>query len=204
MVNLDYPVEGDKLPTDQGYALYSGLSRLVPLLHKHSCPVLVGPITGEFTGCGQLQLNRQRSRLRLRLPAEQIPVFLGLAGQSLQIMGCQIHLGVPQVRAVHPAPSLIARLVVIKGFMEPQPFLDACRRQLDALDVSGDVALPLVTQGTHGGKPRRRVLKIKEKHVVGFAVQITGLTAEESVKVQENGLGGRKKMGCGFFVPLRR
>jgi len=33
-------------------------------------------------------------------------------------------------------------------------------------------------------------------------VLIEGLTAEESLTVQEHGLGGRRHMGCGLFVPF--
>jgi CRISPR-associated protein Cas6 len=47
------------------------------------------------------------------------------------------------------------------------------------------------------------VLRIKEKRVVGFPLRVTGLTAEESITLQEQGLGGRSKMGCGFFMPTR-
>jgi len=68
--------------------------------------------------------------------------------------------------------------------------------------VQGEAGIPLVRAGKHAGKPRRHVLRIKGQQVVGFSVQLTGLTAEESVTVQEHGLGGRRKMGCGFFVPL--
>jgi CRISPR-associated protein Cas6 len=46
-------------------------------------------------------------------------------------------------------------------------------------------------------------LRIHGKRIVGFSVIIQGLTAEESMKLQEHGLGGRGKMGCGFFVPLK-
>jgi len=32
-------------------------------------------------------------------------------------------------------------------------------------------------------------------------LHVNGLTAEESIKLQEIGLGGRRHMGCGIFVP---
>ena len=45
---------------------------------------------------------------------------------------------------------------------------------------------------------------IRGKTIVGFSVIVHGLTEEGSVKLQEEGIGGRGKMGCGFFVPLGR
>ena len=47
------------------------------------------------------------------------------------------------------------------------------------------------------------MLRIKGKRVIGYALQVAGLTAEESVRLQELGLGGRTRMGCGFFVPYQ-
>jgi CRISPR-associated protein Cas6 len=201
-VELHFPVLGEMLPTDHGYALYAGLSSLIPALHVADSPVAVGPILGEAAGGGILRLGTRGGRLRLRLPVDQVPAFLPLAGKSLEVGDHRIRLGVPQVRPLVPAPSLAARLVVVKGFTEPGPFLGACRRQLDSLGVAGEVGIPLARRGGPEGEPRRRVLRVKDRRVVGFAVQVTGLTAEESLRVQERGIGGRRRMGCGFFLPL--
>lgn len=46
-------------------------------------------------------------------------------------------------------------------------------------------------------------MRIKDKMVVGFQVEVTQLTGEESITLQEQGIGGRRRMGCGIFVPLR-
>ncbi len=221
-IELQFPVQGTSLPTDHGYALYAALCRLAPAIHATDCLVLVGSIGGEYAGEGQLRIDRDRSRLPIRLPAEQIPSLLPLAGKVLDVSGHRLRLGVPNVRTLIPAPSLMARLVILKAstprtnpadkdsrnqqatkrYLDPAPFLDGCRRQLDELGIPGDIGIPLVPTGPHAGKPRRHILRIKDKTIAGFSLQITGLTAEESIALQEHGLGGRKKMGCGFFVPL--
>jgi CRISPR-associated protein Cas6 len=112
-------------------------------------------------------------------------------------------VGVPRVRSLIPAPALIARIVTIKKFITPAPFLEAVRRQLDALGIAGEAQLPLTKVGKRQGTPHRHVIRIKGKQVVGFAVQVAGLTADESIRLQEHGLGGRRTMGAGFFVPRR-
>ncbi len=212
MVDLEFPVLGSTLPTDYAYALYASLSHPLKELHAENNGIQIGPVFGRQLGDGQLQLDPRCSRLRLRLPAESIPMVLPLAGKSLDIGGHKVRLGVPQVRALVPAPSLIARLVTIKksnrhdedgtkSCMEPTAFLEAVRRQLDKLGIRGEAAIPLRQKGPRAREPRRLVLRVHGKRVVGFAVQVTGLTAEESIKLQEVGLGGKRKMGCGFFVP---
>jgi CRISPR-associated protein Cas6 len=197
-----FPVIGNELPADHSYPLYSAVAGILPALHNGELGPAIASITGQFLGNGLFALN-DHSYLRIRLPSEQISAVLPLAGKALVIAGHRVRLGVPRVIALTPAPALIARLVTIKGFTEPGPFVEAARRQLDELKIAGGPGIPLITAGPRAGQPRRRILRIKDKRVVGFALQVTALTAEESITLQEHGLGGRRRMGCGFFLPLR-
>jgi CRISPR-associated protein Cas6 len=49
----------------------------------------------------------------------------------------------------------------------------------------------------------RRTVRIREKEVVGYGLDVSRLTAEASILLQEHGLGGRRPFGCGVFVPGR-
>jgi CRISPR-associated endonuclease/helicase Cas3 len=128
---------------------------------------------------------------------------MSLAGKGIAIMRHHIRLGVPQVRALEPSPSLYARVVAIKHATEVALVCAAARRQLDELGIGGRVRVPdhVVKGGTV--EPQRRVLRIKKAVIVGFALLVEGLTDEESLRLQELGLGGRRRMGCGFFVPVK-
>lgn len=189
-IDLAFRVIGTTVPVDHGYALYAAISRLVPALHA-TREVAVHPIRGRYRGEGELALLPP-SRLTLRLPAHGIPSYLPLAGTVLALEGHPLRVGVPDVRGLHPAATLYARLVTIKGFMEPGPFLEAARRQVQDMEVVADLQV---------GK--RRTLCVKGTQVVGFEVLAAHLSAEDSVHLQEVGIGGRRRMGCGVFVPLR-
>lgn len=201
-IDLVFPVQGSELPTDHAYPLYAALAGRLPALHNGELSIAIASIGGNYVGSGKLAVG-PHSKLRLRLPVEQIPTVLPLAGSPLEIAGQRLRLGVPRVVALIPAPAVVARLVTIKGFTEPAEFVEAARRQLDALNVAGELGIPLIESGTRAGQPRRRVLRIKGKQVVGYSLQVTGLTAADSITLQEAGLGGRRKLGCGFFVPIR-
>jgi CRISPR-associated protein Cas6 len=67
------------------------------------------------------------------------------------------------------------------------------RRQMEALGISGRMDLC-----------ERRTFRVHHKNVVGYSMTISELTAEESVALQENGLGGRRRMGCGMFGPVEK
>jgi CRISPR-associated protein Cas6 len=189
IIDLCFRITGTSVPLDHGYLLYAGLSRLLPRLHESKW-LGVHPLTGLRVG-KELQLARG-SRLRLRLPAERISEVLGVAGKRIELNGSAVHVGVPEIRMLQPVAALRARLVNIKGFEEDQPFREAAQRQLDALGVRGQL-----------GVGRRRVMRIKDKTIVGYHVVVAELTAEESIALQEHGIGGRRRMGCGIFVPVR-
>lgn len=202
-IELQFPVLGQSLPADHGYALYGSLARLLTHLHSDEEVAAIGPIEGQYAGGNRLALERNRSRLRLRMPVGQIGAVLPLAGKELNVAGHKLRLGVPTVHALMPASSLIARIVTIKGFTEANDLIDAARRQLDSMHVAAQASIPLIETGEREGQPRRRIITIKGKRVVGYCLLVTGLTGDESLTLQEQGIGGRRKMGCGFFVPAR-
>lgn len=209
VVDLAFSLRGRQIAVDHGYALFGAISRVLPELHGDA-NVGIHPIRGQLAGSRRLTLTGQ-SQMVLRLPAMRVPSALHLAGQQLDLDGATIGVGIPTVQALRPAPALVSRLVVIKGFLEPSAFLDAARRQIEALGVGGRVALvarklpeSLDKQvGRAAGEPIRRTLRVRDKTVVGFALAVTELTADESIRVQEAGVGGRRRFGCGLFMPLR-
>ncbi|MBD3284839.1 type I-MYXAN CRISPR-associated protein Cas6/Cmx6 [candidate division WOR-3 bacterium] len=210
-VDVSFKLQGSSIPVDHGYLLYSTVSKHIPEIHGNE-EVGLHPVTGQLAGNRLLSIT-DRSSLIFRLSSDRISQILPIAGKELNIGEYKIRIGVPQTRALVPSARLYSRLVVIKGFMEPKPFLEAVQRQLDALNIKGKPSLveqPHIADanenkdvGTHS-PVLRRTIRIRDKDIVGFAVRVEELTAEESLRLQEKGLGGRRRFGCGIFIPDRR
>jgi CRISPR-associated protein Cas6 len=190
-IDMAFRLMGTAVPVDHGYALYAAINRVVPELHDAK-DIGVHPIRGRFDGNGCLLLS-PASRLIVRTPDERIREFLKLSGKMIEVDRHRFRVGVPEVRVLRPAAALYARLVTIKGFMEPDQFLDAARRQLEAMGGRANLELG-----------ERRTFRVKDKQVVGFEMLATELDAEDSIKLQEVGIGGRRRMGCGLFMPFQR
>jgi CRISPR-associated endonuclease/helicase Cas3 len=186
-LDLAFRLTGSRLPVDHGYALYAAICRVLPEIHA-ARDIGIHPVRGRYVGDAALQLSRP-SRLVFRLPAGRIGAVLGLVGQVLDVDGYRLGVGVPEVRPLHPAPTLRARLVTIKGFMEPDPFLQAVRRQLAALNIDAPLRVG-----------RRRTVRVNDRLVVGFELAVGALGAQASLALQGVGVGGRRRMGCGVFV----
>lgn len=191
-VDLEFALAGTVVPRDHGYALFGALARVLGDLH--GAPWLaVHPLAGVPRDDGLLALQRRRGGLQLRVDPAQIPRVLPLAGKTLDIDGHRVQVGVSRIYPLRPAPTLTARMVVIKGFQEPEPFADAVKRQLDSLGVQAEVEVG-----------RRRIVTIAADKVVGFGTTIHGLSDDASLIVQRAGIGGRQRMGCGVFGPLTK
>ncbi len=204
IIDLVFPVRGDTLPMDHAYPLYGALSRAVPEFHREESPVRFLPVNGDVGGPGLMKLFG-KSRLRVRLNAELIATLLPLTGQRLQVGDHAVTLGAPTVEQLTPAVSLNAGFVTFKNSVEPGRFLEVAKEKLADLGIKeAGVGIPLVQKGKSAGEPRRRVIRVKGATIVGFPLIVEGLTADESIRLQEQGLGGRTKIGCGFFVPFVR
>lgn len=207
-VDVSFWTRGRSVPLDHGYALYAALSSRVACLH--GVPWLgVHPLSGDSVDAGKLALSA-RSELRLRVPVEHIVTVLPLVGCTLDVAGNPLMVGVPTVHALNPSASLDARLVVIKITslarrrnaqiardaidvqQLEQRFLAEANRQIAKLEVAGDIVLT-----------GRRSVQVAGRRVVGFSVRVTGLSEPDSIRLQEEGIGGKRTMGCGIFRPTR-
>ena len=193
VVDLFFHVQGKEVPVDHEYTLYSAISRILESgeenkwLHNADNVGLL-PIRGHYAGQGKLMLD-QHARFGLRLPVNLIPKVLRLAGKRLDVNGEALRVGVSTTSALIPAPLLYAHIVTTKNGEDETRFDTEIQRQLDALGIKGKPA-----------RGPRRIVTIKDKKVVGYSLLVSELTAEESICLQEQGLGGRRKMGCGVFV----
>jgi CRISPR-associated protein Cas6 len=206
MVDLSFGLRGSEIPVDHGYALFSAISRLLPFLHGDQ-KVGIHPISGLLIGHRLLRIT-EKSRLVFRIDSEQIKDIIPLSGKRLSVNGYELIVGLPTPVMLRPAPKLLSKIVVIKGFIEEEPFLEACKRQLAEIGVKGSISLPprQSSEPFEYGKGNqtasiRRTIRIHDKEIVGYAVQVDGLASQDSLKLQEIGLGGRRRFGCGIFVP---
>ena len=211
-VKVSFALIGKQLPADHGYLVYSAISRSTSSLHGIDW-LAIELISGFPSGRGLIALSERDATLRLRIPANHYRDVLPLAGKRLDIGGHQLRLGLPVSRPLQPATSLYARVVTIKKFTEPEPFLEAVRRKLDSFGVKGRVELPRDEQGRY----RRRIVTIHAKSVVGFSVAVHDLNDEDSLVLQAGAVKlvspddgatqwqsifSRRAMGCGFFNPV--
>jgi CRISPR-associated protein Cas6 len=187
-VDLCFQLLGKTLLVDHGYALYSAVSHASPHVHKHE-KVGLKLIRGRYIGNGMLDIS-PHSELVLRLLVSQVPHYLQLAGKILEVLGEKLTVGVPKTKALIPASALYSPLVTTRNCQDQHRFEMEISNQMQSLGIRGEFIV---------GK--RRTFAIHGKQLVGYSLEVTDLNPQDSIILQEEGLGGRRKMGCGFFEP---
>jgi hypothetical protein len=177
IINLSFPVKGNYLPADHNYRLHGALCTEISTLNQLE-HFAVDTIVGRPDNQGKIQLLKG-SRLLLRLPVEAIAQVYPLAGKTLTIGGYPIQLGNPE--------------------LQPDTFLDAAQRQLNALEIQANLGIP----ANDKGEPKRLTLRINKPErsytIVGFSLVVSDLSPDDSIKLQIHGLGGKRRIGCGVF-----
>src|SRR5581483_2963386 len=211
MIDVSFRISGVKVPSDHGYSLYSTLSRLLPNLHEAEW-LSIHPINGFPAGDRTLRLSTE-ARLQLRLPPERLPFVLPLAGKRIVLSAngseFRISLGIPEVFELRPASVLHSRCVIIKlsestknkTHPDKETFVASAQTQLRERGINGEISID-DRRNERGHDLARRVIHIKDQIIVGYAMRVAGLGDEDSLKLQERGLGGKHRMGCGVFVPV--
>jgi CRISPR-associated endonuclease/helicase Cas3 len=199
LLEVAFPVMPEsKISSLHGYSLYSALKKRLPWIGE--CPLTsISSITGIRDGKGLIETH-EFSRLLIRTPLSKASLFYGLAGQTLTVGQGQISLRVPTIAPLLPKQSLQARIVIIhlndgRDSVPPDRFLAVATRKLAECGIDGRISLLL-----KNGALDRKVLLVNGEKIPGYGVQVAGLSESDSLKLQEMGLGGKRKMGAGFFL----
>lgn len=187
VTDIQFELRGSRLPVDHGYLLYKALTRLLGWLATED-RVGIQPIHGAETGTGELILNR-RAKLVVRVPAERIQDLLTLTGQTIEIAGQTLRIGEGKLRPLVKHTPLFSHCVAT-GSDEETGFTTDIIRMLDEMNITCRFVCG-----------RRQTIATAEGTVSGYSLMLHGLPIEHSILVQQRGMGGHRRIGCGIFIP---
>jgi CRISPR-associated protein Cas6 len=203
VVDVLFSLQCRSLPVDHAHALSTALLELAPWLGEepfaavHTIHVAGSQNGWERPAHGgdqQLLLSR-RTKLSIRVPRPRVgELAAALEGQTLDIAGSPLTIGSGKERPLSRDGTLFARYVVLPGEAagdDEDAFLTWAAAELSALDIKVRKALcgkttPLATPD--GALATRSLM-------------LASLTPDESIRLQQHGLGPHRTMGCGVFIP---
>jgi CRISPR-associated protein Cas6 len=200
IVDLSFRVSCQTLPLDHAHALSSALLEALPWL-RNEAGAGIHLIHGAESGNGWIRpegpddvlyLSR-RTRLTLRLPHTRLEDATRLSGDTLDVAGNALTLGETSVRNLSALTTIFSRYVTVEDTDadDEMAFLQAVT---DLLAKMGIRAPRMMAGRVHSFRLPREIFAAR-------SLMLDGLETEESVRLQQEGLGGRRLLGCGLFLP---
>lgn len=195
-----FELQGKMVPVDHAYALSRELVKHLPwfkddphsgLHHIHIAASGNGWQRPDADGDGTMYLSR-RTRLILRLPKARIEeAVAALEGVELDLDGCPLTLGKAKTRPLSTLTTLFSRYVIADSLDDEEAFMQHVVAQLRDLDVR----VRKLLCGKSG------VLKTPDGDIQVRSVMLADLDVDESVRLQQLGIGPGRHLGCGLFIP---
>ena len=198
VVDAVFNVSGRVLPVDHAYALSQAIQRALPWFADEDSAGL-HVIHGAESGNGWqrlddpralLQLPR-RTKLALRIPKARIADASALVGRTLDVGGHALRVDKVALRALSRITTLFSRMVAIAPGDDEAGFLKNSADGLEALGIRPRKMLCGLT----------RPIATPTRTLQACSLMLADLSIEESVLLQQRGLGPHRKLGCGLFLP---
>ncbi len=198
VVDLAFRIEARSLPVDHARALSQAVREVLPWVGEAPATGL-HLIHGATSGNGWMRPEdpggifyvSRRTRLTLRMPASRVAEAGALVGRTLDLDGYPVRIGQARPRPLQAMPVLLARHVVAQEGEDEPAFVARLAGEL----AEGGIRVRKLVCG------RSHVLGGPEGPVQTRSVMIADLRPEDSLRLQEQGLGPGRHMGCGLFLP---
>ena len=186
------------LPIDHAYALKQALLAYLPWLDEVNAGIFDISIAD---GNGWQQDHEsgfyypsKRSKLVIRMPKEKLKDSESIVGKTLDLGEYQIKV----VKALKPRPMsdmqiIFAKNVVCNQNTSEDAFLQEVYQQLQNMGITPTKMM--------AGLDRK--ISTPEGYIYTRSLMIADLKKAESVRLQENGIGEHRLLGCGLFMPQK-
>lgn len=199
VVDVAFKIGCPTIPLDHAHALSAALLEKLPWLEDEAYAG-IHLIHGAASGNGwfrpedaenELLHLPKRTRMRLRVPRKRLQDAQALSGETLDIEGHPLEIGKSDLFMLSTLSTLFSRYVISREDLDEMQFLEEAAAQLQALDIPGRKMLGGITH----------TMKFPDGPVFTRSLMVADLEPEQSVRLQQVGLGEGRIRGCGLFLP---
>lgn len=202
VIDLSFKVSCKQIKLDHAWALTDAINELLPWFNdepQSAIHHIYIPQSGNGWERSDafndeiIQLSR-RTRLKIRIPITRIDEVNALTGQTISIDGNDMTFGQSEQHLLSTITTIVARHVHVPDTDESEDaFLNEINRQIKAMGINVRKMLC--------GKSRQ--LKTSNGLIKTRSLMIADISPEESITLQENGVGDYYSYGCGIFIPQK-
>jgi len=195
--DIVFKLSGKSLEIDHAHDLSQALRQVIPdqsylQLGIHQIRVAESgngwnrPINSQAI----MQLSR-RAKLVIRADLDSHDDVRNISGKTLQLGGRQIKIGESSIRKLSMLGTLFSHAVSCDENLSEEHFLAEVAAQLGRMDIS----VSKMICGKAGS------IRTDTKNIFTRSLMIADLKPEESVRLQKQGIGENRNLGCGIFIP---
>ena len=194
IVDVSFKVDCKKIAADHSYHLFEAVLKRFPQINDIN-NLAIHSVYGAESGAGwerpetEIYLSK-RTRFCIRTPIEYSQDFFALDKEVLKVGEYEMNLSKPNIKNLIITDTLFCRSVVIEN-CNSEDFLKNVHASLRSMGINVKKMLC--------GK--EHTIQIPNKTLTGKTLLITDLEKDDSIKIQQLGLGIGKLFGCGIFLP---
>lgn len=194
VVDLAFGMSCRCLPVDHAYALSAALVRALPWFEQEGAlhPIHVADSGNGWTrpqNPADLLYPSRRTKLVLRLPKPRVADAQTLCGRTLEFADTGLRLDKASVRPLAAITTVFSHYIVAEA-QDEAGFLKDMLQQLRDMGIEPKKMLC--------GK--ETTMRVPAGSIRARSLMLADLTLEESVRLQQRGLGPLRHVGCGLFI----
>ncbi len=202
VIDLSFKISCQQIKLDHAWSLTDAISDLVPWI-KDEPQLAIHHIYIPQAGNGWervdnfqdelIQLSR-RTRLKIRVPNKKITQLQAITGETITVDGNKLTFGQPETHLLSTMTTIIARHVHIPETDDDEDlFLRIAQKQINALGIQ---VRKMLCGKSHQLKTTSGIIKTR-------SLMVADISPDESILLQEKGIGDYYRYGCGIFIPQK-
>ncbi len=190
-----FNIQAKVLPIDHAYLLSQALLQHLPWLAQsnagiHDISVADGNGWQQNHESG-FYYPSKRSKLSIRIPKEKLNEIQSLIGKTLNLGDYKIKvLRASTPRLMSDTQIVFAKYIACDAKFSENEFLQTAHQQLQVLGIEPKKMMAGL----------ERHIKTPDEIIHTRSLMVADLRQSESVKLQEQGIGEHRLLGCGLFV----
>ena len=198
IVDVNFKIKCTHLPLDHAHDLSCAIITELPWIAEDQqvgIHLIHGAESGNGwirpTGPDELIYPSRRTLFSIRTPKQRIPDVEQLAGRTIIIGNIPVELSKPSIRKLSKITTVFARYVLAEQIEDEEAFL----QEMADLLVQKQIKPKKMMSG------RTSLMRFPDGDRSARSLMIDGIEVAESVRLQQEGLGSGRKIGCGIFLP---
>lgn len=201
IVDVVFGIKCKMLPLDHAHDLSTALTEIIPWI-KEEPQAGIHQIYGAESGNGWMRpedpenevlVLSKRQKMTLRIPKARLDDIKVLVNETIAIGKHELTIGDFKQRKLSDLPTLFAKFVISEAGQNEDHFMQQAAQQLQQMGIR--------VRKMMAGK--ERIIRTADDVITTRALMLAELEQEQSVRLQEEGLGEGRILGCGLFLPQK-